>query len=257
MKKIIWSLIFIPGLLAAQNSSDTLTWTREVVEHNDSFRNDSFDFSIHCHYRQEYVLFSGNTDADSINRLLIEMLVNKNISDKSQVKKELETNGDSFTRSWRQNLPADMYSLAMGYEDQTSIQVAFQNRNYTTVLYNNYGYMGGAHGLSLQRYLSFQRPGGKLVENWQDLVTDTTAILKLAERTFKKEKNIQKFRSKSHMWFWGGDFYLSSNFGLTDEGIRFVYTEYEIAPYAYGSTELLLPYAEIRDYLKVKYLDAP
>jgi hypothetical protein len=255
LKTIIRLLFFIPCIAFAQNNSDTLRWDRELVEHNDSFHNDSFDFSIHCRYRQEYILFSGNTDADSINRVLIEMLVNKNISDRNQVKKELETYGDSFTKSWKQNLPADMYSLAMSFEDQTSFQVAFQNPKYTTVIYNNYGYMGGAHGLSIQRYLSFQRPGGKLLENWQDLFTDTTAVLKLAERIFKKEKNIQKFRSRSHMWFWGGDFYLSSNFGLTDEGIRFVYTEYEIAPYAYGSTELLLPYAEIKDYLKVKYLD--
>ena len=257
MKKIISSLFILPCMLFAQNSNDTLSWFREVVEHNDSLRNDSLDFSIYCRYRQEYILFSGNSDADSINKVIVEMLLNKNITDKKQVKAELQAYGDSFTKSWKQNLPVDMFSLAMSYEDHTNFQVAFQNQHYTTVMYNNYGYMGGAHGLSIQRYLSFSRPGGKLLENWQDLFTDTTAIVKLAEKSFKKEKNIQKFRSRSHMWFWGGDFYLSSNFGLTDEGIRFIYTEYEIAPYAYGSTELLLPYSEIRDYLKVKYLDTP
>ncbi len=256
MKHFIRLLFFFPCVLFSQNGADTLNWYSELVEHNDSFHNDSFDYSIYCRYRQEYILFSGHSDADSINRVLIEMLVNKNLKDKSQVKQELETYGDSFAKSWRQNLPTDMYSLAMSFEDQTQLQVAFQNPNYSTVIYNNFGYMGGAHGLSNQRYLTFSRPGGKLLENWQDLFTDTTAILKLGERIFKKDKNIQKMRNRSHMWFWGGDFYLSSNFGLTDEGIRFIFTEYEIAPYAYGSTELLLPYAEIKDYLKVKYLDA-
>ena len=42
----------------------------------------------------------------------------------------------------------------------------------------------------------------------------------------------------------------SENFILGNETITFVYNPYEIAPYAVGSTELIIPFGDIKDLLK-------
>ncbi len=46
------------------------------------------------------------------------------------------------------------------------------------------------------------------------------------------------------------DIFPSENFILGDETITFVYNPYEIAPYAMGSTELIIPFSDIEKLLK-------
>ena len=42
----------------------------------------------------------------------------------------------------------------------------------------------------------------------------------------------------------------SENFILSEETITFVYNPYEIAPYNVGSTELIIPFSDIKELLK-------
>lgn len=45
-------------------------------------------------------------------------------------------------------------------------------------------------------------------------------------------------------------FALTENFWIGPKGLTFYYNPYEIAPWALGTTELLLTYREIRDLIK-------
>src|SRR5690606_41700766 len=49
-------------------------------------------------------------------------------------------------------------------------------------------------------------------------------------------------------------FQSSDNFAFTDQGIVVKYNSYELAPYSYGQPELLIPYSELSDVLRVDYL---
>jgi hypothetical protein len=42
---------------------------------------------------------------------------------------------------------------------------------------------------------------------------------------------------------------MNDNYGFTTQGIVFVFNSYEIASYAEGPTEILIPYEKIRDWL--------
>jgi hypothetical protein len=44
-------------------------------------------------------------------------------------------------------------------------------------------------------------------------------------------------------------FYLPQNIGFTQDGVKLLYNEYEVASYADGPVELLLPYKEVKKYL--------
>jgi hypothetical protein len=41
-----------------------------------------------------------------------------------------------------------------------------------------------------------------------------------------------------------------TNFSVTPIGIKFLYNQYEIKPYAAGITELFIPYAQIKSLLR-------
>ena len=43
---------------------------------------------------------------------------------------------------------------------------------------------------------------------------------------------------------------VTENFFVDDDGIHWIYNPYEIAPYAVGNIEVVLPYSEIENYFK-------
>jgi hypothetical protein len=46
-------------------------------------------------------------------------------------------------------------------------------------------------------------------------------------------------------------FSLPENIGLTAEGIKLHYNQYEVASYADGPIELTLPFPEVKQFLKI------
>ena len=61
-------------------------------------------------------------------------------------------------------------------------------------------------------------------------------------------KTMRALRDKGYLY--SMEMFPSENFILGDETITFVYNPYEIAPYAVGSTELIIPFGDIKDLLK-------
>ena len=81
-------------------------------------------------------------------------------------------------------------------------------------------------------------------------MTDKNALRVLAEKAFRTER-AEAFNE-------GFDFDetfvfdLPINFGLTETGILFYYNAYEVGPYALGSTEFVIPFAELGNLAKIK-----
>ena len=48
------------------------------------------------------------------------------------------------------------------------------------------------------------------------------------------------------------DLYIPDNFLITEEGVKFLYNRYDIAPYSMGEFALTIPYAEIETLLDIK-----
>jgi hypothetical protein len=94
------------------------------------------------------------------------------------------------------------------------------------------------------------KKNGEVIENWTGLFKDSMAVLKIAESEFRKIKSIPENTATNKEWFWNGLFYLPDNFAFTDAGLLFHYNSYEIAPYALGATELIIPYEKLNPYFK-------
>jgi len=113
-------------------------------------------------------------------------------------------------------------------------------------------YMGGAHGSHQLYGYSIDLNTGKLIsdkdifyENCMDKVADII-VNKLMEQnnlTDRKELEDSGYTDIEKI-------VPNDNFLIDEQGITYIYNEYEIAPYFIGKTKIFLPYNEISLFIK-------
>lgn len=128
------------------------------------------------------------------------------------------------------------------------MDVLKQKPSYLSIKYSHADYAGGAHGNSFATYLNYNP------ETHQELSLDSLIkpdkkkmLLTLAENIFRKNEKLSAKQSLADNYFFeNGIFSLPSNFYVSDKGLVFVYNPYEIKPYVYGYTELLIPFEALK-----------
>ncbi len=143
------------------------------------------------------------------------------------------------------------------YTDETSIWeatingvVSYEDASIITIELNTYLFTGGAHGYIAVQFLNFDKKRGSELENEQ-LFIKKDDFQKYAEDQFRSQENISQDRpiNDTGFMFDNNSFYLPENIGYTKEGLKLIYNQYEVASYADGLIELVLPYDEIKKYL--------
>ncbi len=117
-----------------------------------------------------------------------------------------------------------------------------------SIYYQVFTFTGGAHGNSNITYLNFNAQTGDLLK-LTDIVSDTTALKKIAELKFEKTQKAftkdNNFEFNKTDYFWGSPFFLPTNIAVTKNGLVFLYNPYEAAAYAYGSISFDLTWQEL------------
>lgn len=140
-----------------------------------------------------------------------------------------------------------------GWEAKIAGEVSYEDKNTITIALNSYLFTGGAHGYTAKGFLNFDKRKGKEIENWE-LFKDTAHFEKFAEAKFRIQEAIPQddaINSTGFM-FEQDEFYLPENIGLTEKGLALLYNQYEVASYADGVIELILPMNEVKNYLTRK-----
>lgn len=114
-----------------------------------------------------------------------------------------------------------------------------------------YTFTGGAHGYGGKRSLLFDVETGKSIAN-NNLFTDEKGFKKLAEIKFRSKYKIpaKALLNTTDFMFENDVFQLPQTYFFTNDGFLLFYNVYEIASYAQGNFEVLIPYAEMKPYLK-------
>jgi hypothetical protein len=113
-------------------------------------------------------------------------------------------------------------------------------------------YMGGAHNLETRNYYNFDLKTGKVIRE-EDIFTNnyTSELTKIIkQRIVEESDDINTLYELDESVFWTDSIKPNGNFYITDESINYVFNPYEIAPYAYGDTEVSLPFSYIKKLLK-------
>ncbi|WP_345947565.1 DUF3298 domain-containing protein [Mucilaginibacter sp. PAMB04274] len=140
----------------------------------------------------------------------------------------------------------------MHFELDCKVNIIRQDSSLVTMEYNGYQFTGGAHGGTVIRYLNWDVKGKKKIL-MSDIFTPgyEAELTKTAEKIFRKQENLTPGKSlKDDYFFKDGKFSLNQNFLITPIGIKFLYNQYEIKPYAAGQTSLEVPYSKIKTLLQ-------
>jgi hypothetical protein len=132
------------------------------------------------------------------------------------------------------------------------VKVIRQDSALLALEYGGYSYQGGAHGGSFTGFVNWDVKTDKQVTLDDILVSGYQAQLtKIAEKIFRKDEKLTDTSSLANDYFFKDNkFALNENYSITPAGIRFVYNQYEIKPYAAGQTELVLPYSQIKTLMR-------
>ncbi len=131
-------------------------------------------------------------------------------------------------------------------------RVAYADKNALSYLIEQYIYMGGAHGMNTRHAYNYSMETGMLLTE-SDLFKDNT-MEELAEllRNAMVEQN-EEFDSRQELVAAGFDLEKvipNGNFYFSEDGITWIFTPYEIAPYVYGETEIFLDNSRMEEYRK-------
>lgn len=160
------------------------------------------------------------------------------------------------TRTWVNELPHGLSACIRELE----FQIIAQNKKYITLSLSSYLYEGGAHGSTIIGQQTFR------IEDGRELGWDSMFNMekKHKVRELIKDGLMRYFAVKSGESL--KDYLLIPEqeykipFPVTppvllDDGVMFIYQQYEIAPYAFGLPRTVVPYSEIRPLLSTTVLE--
>lgn len=136
------------------------------------------------------------------------------------------------------------------WSQQVTAGVDLNRKGLFTVSYGYYGYLGGAHGMPGFWSDNYDLETKKELVLY-DLINadDSTALKELGEKYFRKDNTVKTDKLEDAGYFWDNTgFYFSETFTLTEDGLMFTYSPYEIGPYAIGMPSLTIPYTELQPY---------
>lgn len=179
-------------------------------------------------------------------RTLVSFYLNKTLAKNKEeynnLKAEMLKSGDKTPIPWQ-------YSFDGSFE-----KIADTTR-YITYTYTFYEYQGGAHGTAVATGQTFRKADGRRI-GW-DVFTNTyeedfQKLIKDGLKTYWKLKTDEELK---------GYLLDENNFYLmplpqcpplfTKDGVRFIYGQYEIAPYAAGMPDFTVPYNKLEKFMKV------
>lgn len=126
---------------------------------------------------------------------------------------------------------------------------------YVSIAITENTYAGGAHSSASTFYITLDLTVGRAVTLDELLIPDgPDTLTAIAERAFRQKRRLAPGVSldSAGFWFEGNIFRLNDNFALGNSGLLFTYNQYEIAPYALGPTEIVIPYGELRHILRLR-----
>lgn len=132
------------------------------------------------------------------------------------------------------------------------ISVLNQHKDYIALKYLHADYSGGAHPNTNIFYINYNPTTNQPITIDSLIKSDQKLELtKIGERIFRNDEKISSTASLTENYFFeNGKFNLPENFYISNKGLVFLYNPYEIKPYVAGTTELVIPFANLKKIAK-------
>lgn len=140
-------------------------------------------------------------------------------------------------------------AVSLNYQYVEDAEVLFKNNKYTSLRFTSYAFTGGAHGKTEIEHWIVDRNSGEVLDFNDVFVKGNDKELKSLNDKYLQD--IFQDQDIKEILF-NEDYEVSRDIYLTRKGVIFQYDQYEIAAYSYGSIEVLVPYKELKPYLKIQ-----
>ena len=131
------------------------------------------------------------------------------------------------------------------------VRVIYNIDNIVSLQFDEMQFTGGVHPNHKTIYYTYDTKLNKRI-NINDLFISNyeNTLNEIGEKYFRMIKDIKPEETLNDAGYFIHDkFHVNDNFALTKHGILFYYNPYEIAPYGFGSTKLIIPYTEIKSII--------
>lgn len=137
-----------------------------------------------------------------------------------------------------------------GYTMDLSYSVAHADRNLVSVLFNHYSYTGGAHGMSGSAAYNYDLNRGAMLRlsdlfqpksNYLKVISDY-CIAALKKRDLGDEEQIRGGAGPKAENY--------SSWNITPQGLQITFDAYQVAAYAAGPQEVVVPYSVLKPIIK-------
>lgn len=230
-------------------TTDTLAYTYKTIKERASDCGNKPDTG--CTVAQvKYPVFNGQAVLnDTINKKIIALFGYNNPDKKPDT--SLQKYITDFVKDYESD-NTKQYRSDMFYTLDLKAIILRQDSSLTTLELSGYNYQGGAHGGSITTFINWNTKANKdltlgdvLQEGYIEKLTT------IADTIFRKQEKLSAKASLANDYFFKDNkFALNNNFLITPLGIKFLYNQYEIKPYAAGQTDLFIPYAKLKLLLK-------
>jgi hypothetical protein len=187
---------------------------------------------------------------DSLTKFIQDMLLDNYFHE--QRTKSLDEMTELYFEDYK-NTQTDFIGYNFPWEIKNTISVNYNAQSILSFQSEFYHFTGGAHGMTGVYFANFNSQTGKKLELTDLLIPGyENELNKVAEKIFRKVRELKSEDNfeEAGFWFERNKFALNENFGIKTDGLVFFFNSYEIAPYAMGPTEILIPYKEIKNLVK-------
>ncbi len=215
---------------------------------DNAYTTESFSVNDFPNIKANIVFVSDeNSESQKINQVIIDSTLASFYLDKpvNNIQEAL----DSFVANYK-SFKDDFPDSSGVWELIVETEVVFESETIISYSINTYTYTGGAHGNDKIILLNFDASTGTIL-NQENLFLDSNKLKSVAESFFIKSQKESSDTFKMEDYFFGQEFQLPENMSYSDDGFLMLYNVYEIASYAQGYTEFVIPYDELEGILRI------
>ena len=158
----------------------------------------------------------------------VDLIEGVTLADYLELCRDVALNGDAYGEI--------VGSGATTRERQSCYKIIFANARFLSFRAEDFVYLGGAHGITVVTVGTFDRRTGRRLRVGDFIPAD------------RREAAVALLRAGVIAQLGEGDqlldeVTLTENFHVAEDGLHFVYNEYEVACYAAGVIEVVLPFS--------------
>lgn len=202
-------------------------------------------------YEVSYPVFKG-LDTAIVSLLMKRIDASVSMGNPEAQGETMQEIGKQFVKDF-DDFKKEMADYGMGWYYEARVEVEVSTDTLLSLSVAEEYFTGGAHGGHGTYFININpKTGADFTLNNYFSPDQGDALRQLGDRFFRRAREIADTASlQDYMFeFPNNRFELNQNYGFTREGLVFYYNNYEVAAYAAGPTEVLIPYDSLTPFMR-------